>query len=416
MPSASGPKNILFATSTLPSYDKDPVPAFIKDELIWLKKTYPDVTLSVLAPHSSYSHTKSFVRQSHYDEYRFHYFWPFRFERLAGRGIQPALKKNKLLYLELPGLFIFEFFATWRLVRKIKPDLIVSCWFTPQAITGAMVSKLTGVPFVFDTQASDVIVLKKIPFAKKIVGAICDHARSYTAPSQQTADKLLYFTTPANRKRIISKLYKIPLGTKVPSVDISAVKKIQKKYGLDNKRVIYFIGRLVDRKGIDILIKAFEPMSKRDLSLRLVIAGDGQDRQSLEALVQQLGLAKSVLFTGYLTGSQKYGMLKLADTCVIPSINVGDHAEGLPVVFMEGVSYGKVMVISDATGAHETAVDGQNAFIAKAGSVEDLRQKMYEALAVNKADNPDFYNAVKKLSRKFQWPTIIKQRYETFKQ
>ena len=416
MSQISGPKNILLTTSTIPASDDDPVPAFVKDEAIWLKKTHPDINLSILAPHSAYSDTKKFVRQKYYDEYRFHYFLPFRFEKLTGRGIQPALKKNKWLYLELPSLFIAEFFATWRCVRKVKPDLLYAHWFTPQALTSALVSKITGVPFVFDTQASDAIVLKKVPFAKKIVGAVCTRAYAYTAPSQQTVDKLLCFATEKNRDEIIRKLHMIPYGTVVPRVKDSAVKAVAKKYDLKNKRTIYFIGRLVDRKGVDILIKAFKPMSEQDTTLRLIIVGDGQEREKLEALVNKLSLAKSVIFTGFLTGEDRYALLKLADICVVPSINVGDQAEGLPVVFMEGVSYGKIMVISDATGAHETAQDGKNAFIAKAGSVTDLQKKLREAFATRDSDGTAFSKAVDALAQKFQWPNIARQRYKAFQQ
>src|SRR4051812_3605982 len=103
-----------------------------------MKRAYPNLDITVLAPHNAHSKTKRYTKQECYDEYRFHYFWPFRWEKLTGRGIQPALRKNKLLYFELPFLFIAEFFATWRVIRRTKPDLLYAHWFTPQAITGAL--------------------------------------------------------------------------------------------------------------------------------------------------------------------------------------------------------------------------------------------------------------------------------------
>jgi glycosyltransferase involved in cell wall biosynthesis len=406
---------IVFTASTLPASDTDPVPAFVKDEAIWIKKTYPNLHIDVLAPHNTYSRTKPYQKHKYYNEYRFHYFWPYSLEKLAGRGILPALKQNKLLYFEIPFLFAFSFFALWHYVRQRKPDLIYAHWFTPQAIAAAMVSKITKVPFVFDTQSSDVIVLKKVPFSKKIVASVCNMALSYTAPTQMTVDKLLQFTTPENRDEILSKLHMISYGTSVAPTNRNLMKRVEKKYGLEGKRIIYFIGRLVERKGVDILIKAFGDMAASDSSLRLIVVGDGPDMEKLKVLANDYATEETVIFTGYITGKERFALLALADVGVVPSVNVGDQAEGLPVVFMEGINYGKAMVITDATGAHEVAIDGQNAFIAKAGSVADLQKKMSEAIRMQASENKQFYEAVNELAKEFQWQKIAKRRAEALR-
>jgi glycosyltransferase involved in cell wall biosynthesis len=408
-------KKILFVTSTLPSSDKDSAPAFVKDEAIWFKKIYPHLDITVLAPHNSYTKTKHFTQHQYYDEYRFHYFWPFKLEKLTGRGIQPALKKNKWLYFELPGLFIAEFFATWRLVKKLDPDMIYAHWFTPQAITGAIVAKLTHKPFVFDSQASDIIVLKVVPFSKKIIAAICNVSLAYTMPSQQTVDKLLYFTTNENRDAIKAKLHMIPLGTAPVPVDEGAINTARQKYNLAGTKIIYFIGRLVDRKGIDVLIKSFKTMSDNDSLLRLVIVGDGQERENLVSLVNKLGLNDKVIFTGYINGDERFALLQLASVCAVPSVNVGDQAEGLPIVFMEGLTAGKAVVVTDATGAHEVVHDGKNAFVATAGSVDSLTTKLQEALIMSSSGDEEFKKAVAELAEQFQWPSIIRRRFKALK-
>jgi glycosyltransferase involved in cell wall biosynthesis len=405
-------KKVLFVTSTFPSSDHDPVPAFIKDEAIWFKKIYPHLNISVLAPHSAYGKTRKYQECEYYDEYRFHYFFPFRWELLAGKGIQPALKKNPLLYLQLPFLVLAEFFATWHYVKKLKPDLIYAHWFTPQALTSALVSKITGVPFVFDTQASDAIVLKRVPFSKKLVGSVCKLAKAYTVPSQQTLDKLLYFAVDHNKADILRKVTMVSYGTGSVKISESAVKAAAQKYNLENKTVIYFIGRLVDRKGVDILVEAFSKLDNSDDTLRLVVVGDGQLRANFEKLVQNNGLQKSVIFTGFLTGEERFALLGLSSVCAIPSINVGDQAEGLPVVFMEAVTAGKVVVLSDATGAHEIVVDGKNAFVAQAGSVTSLTEKLRNALEISRTADKEFYQAIRVIAKKFEWQTIIKLRYK----
>jgi len=403
---------VLFTTSTMPASDSDPVPAFVKDEAIWLHKLYPNLDITILAPHNGYGNTKNYAQHEHYDEYRFHYFWPHRWELLTGKGIQPALKKNKWLYLELPGLFIAEFFATLRLARKLKPDLIYAHWFTPQALTGALVSKITGVPLVFDTQASDAIVLKRVPFSRSIVAWVCRQARAYTVPSQQTLDKLLYFASDRTRDKILRKVTMVPYGTSRVDISKETVKKALQRYDLEGKSYLYFIGRLVDRKGVDILISAFAKLRETEKSLKLVIVGDGQDRDQLETLAKKLGVAHDIIFTGFLTGDMRYGLLEGASVCVLPSVNVGDQSEGLPVVFMEAVLRGKVTVITDATGAHEISENGKNTFIVTSGSVDALRNGIERALVMHKSNDKKFFDNVKILAESFEWGVIAKRRYK----
>lgn len=406
---------VLFTTSTMPSSDTDPVPAFVRDEAIWMKRLYPNLDITVLAPHNAYSPIQSYAVHEYYDEYRFHYFWPFRFEKLTGKGIQPALKKHKWLYIELPGLFIAEFFATWKLLRREKYDAVYAHWFTPQAITAALAAKLTRTPLVFDTQASDAIVLKKVPFAHRFVVGICRQAVAYTAPSQQTLDKLLYFTNDTNRDQVLSKLTMVPYGTSVPNIDQKDIDSVVEKYGLENKKVLYFIGRLVDRKGIDFLIKSFARLYEADSSLCLVIVGDGQMKDELVTLAKSLGVENAIRFTGFLTGTERYGLLGAADVCVIPSVNVGDQSEGLPVVFMEAATIGKPVVLSDATGAHEVASDGKDAFIVEAGNVESLTDGIDRALKLigGKSEEREiFTHNVRILGKTFQWESIAKRRYD----
>ena len=149
---------VLVAASTFAANDGDPVPAFVRDQIIALQDIQPDLKVSVLAPHDKRSGTKSFTRHDAYDEYRFHYFWPFSYEKLAGRGIMPALKANPLNYFLIPPFFLGEFIALHRLTRRIKPDVLYAHWFTPQGIVCRWVGFFTGTPFVFTTHASDVDV------------------------------------------------------------------------------------------------------------------------------------------------------------------------------------------------------------------------------------------------------------------
>ena len=86
-----------------------------------------------------------------------------------------------------------------------------------------------------------------------------------------------------------------------------------------------FLGRLVDWKSVDLLLLAFQRAASQ-ATIRLVIAGDGVERQRLQALADELDSARagripgSVTFTGWLSQAQAAAQLRLADCLVLPSI------------------------------------------------------------------------------------------------
>lgn len=402
---------ILLTTSTFPTGETDPVPAFVREQVVWMKRLHSDISIDVLAPHNAYSHTSSHSKHPSYDEYRFHYFWPFRWEKLAGRGIQPALKRNKLLFVQIPFLVLFQFIATYRLARKTRPDVIYAHWFTPQAITAALVAWMTKTPFAFNTHASDIIVLKPLPLSRHLVTWVCKQAYFYTACSLQTAAKLRYFETDRTRTAMERKLHIIPMGAAPEKASAAAIKAARKEFGISkDQQILLFMGRLVDRKGIDLLIDAFANLAPKHPKLILIIAGDGQERASFVQQVNRLGLYSRVIFTGFVSGQRKAALHTISDITCVPSINVGHHSEGLPIVFMEAIIYNTVTVISNVTGAHETVEDGKDSFVFPEGSVPELIVSLEKALAV--AGNERFSRQIDKLSKRFLWEHVAEQHYQ----
>lgn len=411
---------VLITTSTLPISDDDKVPAFVKDQAIELKKQYPKMDIVIHAPHNSYSETKKKMSDSrHYREARFHYFWPRNWELLSGRGILPALRQNKLLYLQIPFLFFFQFVSLLRLARKEKPDLLYAHWFTPQAINSALVSKFTGIPFMFTTHASDVSVWRKVPFSKKLVAWVCSRAGAYTAVSERTKGKLVaFFDDKTWGRDFSSKLSIIPMGvaSDVPKISSSDIAAAQKSFGIPrDKKYLLSLGRLAEKKGITYLLQAFSSLptsSKADI--HLVIAGDGQLRPVLEKEAKQLGI-KSVTFTGYVHGKEKDAIFAMADYVCLPSIidDSGD-SEGFPVVVMESLAAGKVVIASDATGAEDILIDGETGYIFPQKTVKPLADKLISAIELDPTRRNKMEKAAKELATQFDWAKIAREHYEIF--
>ena len=97
---------IIVTASTYPRWADDAVPMFVHDQLVFLKKNYPFMDITLLTPH--HPGAKSYEKSDFGEIFRFKYFFPVRLQRLAYPAILPNLKNNKLLYLDSLILCFFN--------------------------------------------------------------------------------------------------------------------------------------------------------------------------------------------------------------------------------------------------------------------------------------------------------------------
>jgi len=398
-------KHILVVASTFPSSDNDPVPAFVKDQIIAMKHEEPKLRFSVLAPHDKRSNTKHFVRHKAYDEYRFHYAWPHSAEKLAGRGIMPALKANPLNYLLIPFLFGGEFFALLRLTRKLKPDIIYAHWFTPQAIIARAVSRMTNTKFVFTTHASDVDVWRKIPLiGTNVVTGTVPKSAAFTAVSRRSMQKLRRFFTSAQWKKIENRSAIIPMGVSLPKQEKNTVSVTPGS--------LLFLGRLAEKKGVHYLLPAYKALLKTHPKATLTIAGDGPWLQKLKDQAAALGL-DTVIFTGFVSGKTKAATILACEVYVVPSIIASDgDAEGLPVSLMEGLAYGRTCIATNESGADDIITDGKDGFLVEEKNVDQLTAALKNALSLSAAKRKKMSENARETASQFSWPIVARKHID----
>ena len=145
-----------------------------------------------------------------------------------------------------------------------------------------------------------------------------------------------------------------------------------KRYGLQGKDYVLFLGRIVPEKGTHHLIRAFHDL-KTDL--KLVIAGGACHTDSYLEELRQLAASDSrVVFTGPLYGQEKDEIFSNARLFILPS-----ELEGMPIVLLEAMSYGCPVLSSDIRECTEVFETGQGAAgytTFKAGDVESLRDNL----------------------------------------
>ncbi|HEY2891982.1 MAG TPA: glycosyltransferase family 4 protein, partial [Dongiaceae bacterium] len=130
---------------------------------------------------------------------------------------------------------------------------------------------------------------------------------------------------------------------------------------------IAFAGRLIAKKGADILIAAVDKLKGRYPGLHLSLAGDGDDRPALEADVRQRGLASRITFAGRLTHEAIYPFFASATLVIVPS-----RIEPFGLVALEAAQAGRAVVASAVDGLPEVVVHEQTGLLVPPGDAAAL--------------------------------------------
>lgn len=135
------------------------------------------------------------------------------------------------------------------------------------------------------------------------------------------------------------------------------------------------VGRLCEQKGQLLLLEAARQLAAQSIDFELVLAGDGEMRQQIEALIARHGLQQRVRITGWISSAQVREEILAARALVLPSF-----AEGLPVVIMEAMALRRPVLTTYVAGIPELVRPGENGWLFPAGAVDELAEAMADCL------------------------------------
>jgi glycosyltransferase involved in cell wall biosynthesis len=142
----------------------------------------------------------------------------------------------------------------------------------------------------------------------------------------------------------------------------------------DGGRLVVFLGRLGQRKGVYDLLNAASELARTHPKLDVRIAGDGEVDE-VRSRVAELGLSDNVDVLGWVGGKERTALLREGTIFVLPSYN-----EGLPMSVLEAMAHGVPVVATRVGGIPEAVRDGVEGFLIEPGDVRALRDRLSELL------------------------------------
>ena len=159
--------------------------------------------------------------------------------------------------------------------------------------------------------------------------------------------------------------------------------KCQKMAFRTKKYTLLYMSRIIPRKGLDILIKAFSLLKKKRDDVCLLIGGDGPFRQYCHNLLKSLDI-RDVSFLGPISPNSAVNLYQQADVFVLPSRFWENMEEPWGLVINEAMSLGLPVITTTAVGAaYDLVIDGYNGFIVKDNDVIDLYKAMDRIISLD---------------------------------
>lgn len=382
---------LLVLASTYPRWAGDPEPGFVHELSKRLTSTF-DVT--VLCPHARGARTQEQLDGVNVVRYRYA---PERWETLVNDGgIVTNLKRSPWKWLLVPGFMLLQAWWAWRLARQLRIDVVHAHWLIPQGVMAAMLRHVRGgpLPYVVTSHGADLYALRA-PLLQRLKRWVLSRAAHATVVSSA----MKHFV--AEMGMSIDKLSVVPMG-----VDVSQ-RFVPDDAGERSRDEVLFVGRLVEKKGVAHLIRAWPAVLVGRPSATLTIAGFGPDETHLRRLVSELGISPSVNFLGALPQSQLPALYRRAALFVAPFVKArsGDQ-DGLPVALMEAMACNCPILVGDVPGLHDLLGEHAQQVLMDPRDEPALARRIIQRLSAPHAQVPGVGDMSAHVRARFDWSRI----------
>jgi len=291
------------------------------------------------------------------------------------------LPRTKIRFV---GVFIF-----WadivRVIQKISPD-IVHAQSLGMGVPALLSKKILKFPYAVWGRGSDVYLPDW--FTKLTSKTIIKNANSVIALTEdmKQAMQAIYY------RDITIVPNGIDLKEYISELPVQIVEGAEKR--------ILFVGRLHPVKGVRYLLQAMSIVHQELPEAKLILVGDGEEREYLESLTDSLGIRECVEFAGRVPHERVQDYMNLAEVFVLPSLS-----EGFPVTILEAMACGLPIVATRVGGVPDIIEDGANGYLINTKNPEQIAEALLRVLQDEELQKI-MSNNNRKSAEKYRWDTV----------
>lgn len=355
---------VCFVVSTFPRFEGDP-------EVPWLLETVrrlraKGVEVEIFA--SSYEGMEPHLLEG-IPVHRFRYFFR-RWESLThNEGATNKVQLSPLYKLLALPYILFGALSMIRFCRGRKFDVFQAHWPFPHALFAWIGARLHGARLSLRFYGTELVLAEKMSLVRSFIRAFMKRA--------DTVDAISTYTASRAREIYAREVAIIPYGSHLEiSVDAGGPADPSKR------REILFVGRLVERKGVEYLVRAMPLVRDRGVDAHLTVAGSGHWEKVIRAAIEEVGAAELVTMAGRVSDEEKARLYKTCDVYVHPAIvDPRGDTEMLGVVLIEAMAYARPLIASDVGGIPDVVKDGETGLLVPEKDPEKLAEAIVRVLS-----------------------------------
>ncbi len=297
---------------------------------------------------------------------------PYDRKWLADYGVEVVRDKAKIL-LPTPGVA----YCVKDLVRERKISTVFFGAAAPLGLLSRGLRKVGVKHIVALTHGHEVWWSKVWPFtlAMKFISRQVNHLTYLGEYTRSAISRSVTEQAAAN-------MVKIAPGIDTDHFSPQDASELRRELGLTNKKVIVSVGRLVHRKGQDVLIEAMPSIIKEVPEAHILMIGEGPYRSYLETRVKTLGLQERVTFIGRIQYAELPRYICAGEVFVMPSRSrlAGLEVEGLGIVYLEASACGLPVIAGNSGGAPDAVLAGKTGLVVEGTKTEAVSSAVIELL------------------------------------
>ena len=385
--------------STYPRFDADPQVPWLRQTANRLANRGHQVTIAASSYCGGKHHEIDGLKVLRYR------YAPAFLEKLTHDEGAPSKLKNKFYKLLAVTYILLGAIQFFYWCVKNKYDVVHVHWPFPHALFVILPRLLLGVTVVCTTHGAGLAMARKSKLIKAIFKFVLGFSSLNMTNSSHTKKELKRLTGFDSNV--------IHYGS---TVGLKKVDSKQDRSQASNETRILFSGRLIQRKGVDYLLKALPAVLKHQ-NVKLFITGNGDRRDEWQKLAFDLEINQNVSFLGFVSNEELAKQYALCDIYCLPAIyDDNNDTEGLGVVLIEALLYSKPVISTNVGGIIDVIKNNETGLLVEEKNSEQLANAILKLINNPKLAQKLGQAGAEHVLRNFSWRKIIDEVEELISQ